>query len=123
MNVAKDVLNEKTILDQTRMIMKNKNTYDSSYNRILKLYATTLHQFLLLNKQAQDSGYETYITTDNGGIKKNPLLEQLNVLRKDVITLSDRLMLNPKTAKEVAKIEPPPKKSVFANLLANDADD
>ncbi|MEO5301511.1 hypothetical protein [Enterococcus cecorum] len=68
--MAKDVLNEKTILDQTRMIMKNKNTYDSSYNRILKLYATTLHQFLLLNKQWQDSGYQTYITTDNGGIKK-----------------------------------------------------
>lgn len=121
--MAKDVLNEKTILDQTRAIMKKQNTYNSSYNRILKLYATTLHQFLLLNRQWQDSGYQTYITTDNGGIKKNPLLEQLNVLRKDVITLSDRLMLNPKTAKEIAKIEPPPKKSVFANLLADDVDD
>ena len=121
--MAKDVLNEKTILDQTRTIMKKQNTYNSSYNRILKLYATTLHQFLLLNKQWQDDGYQTYIVTDNGGIKKNPLLDQLNVLRKDVITLSDRLMLNPKTAKEVAKIEEPPKKSVFANLLADDTDD
>lgn len=123
MNVAKDVLNEKTILDQTRAVMKNQNTYNSSYNRILKLYASTMHQFLLLNKQWQDSGYETYIVTENGGVKKNPLLDQLNVLRKDVITLSDRLLLNPKTAKEIAKIEPPPKKSVFASLLADDADD
>lgn len=58
----------------------------------------------MLQKEWEEEDYQTYIISGENSVKKNPRLDQLNTLRKDIIALSDRLMLNPKSRKiEVGK--------------------
>lgn len=101
---GKNIPQAKTIVDQTRKYMKAQGTYHISFSRLLSVYGDTLHQFYFLQREWEESGYKTHIISGENSVKKNPLVDQLNTLRKDVISLSDRLMLNPKsTAVELSK--------------------
>lgn len=93
----KNIPTEKSIIDQTRKYLKENGTYNPSDNRILGVYASTMYQFYTLQKEWEDEGYQTQVISGQNSVKKNPRLDQLNTLRKDIISLSDRLMLNPKS--------------------------
>ena len=118
----KNIPQKDTIKRRTIAYMKELNTYKKQYNQLVEVYADLLHQYYILTKEFEDSGYQVMIQTEKSDGKKSPILATLESLRKDIGTYSDRLLLNPKSNNTIASREPP-KKSPFAMLLSSEDDE
>ncbi|WKF84479.1 P27 family phage terminase small subunit [Lacticaseibacillus pantheris] len=99
-------------LDMRRRVvqqMKGLGTYKEEYDDMINIYADLLDQYAVLQNQFAAGGYqvsEEY--TNKAGAtnqRKVPVLNALETLRKDIVSYSDRLMLNPKT--NMAAVSPP----------------
>lgn len=101
----KNIPSKETIRRQTIRNMKRLGTHDVGFNRLIGIYADTLHQYYFLEREWEKDGYKTFVVSGQNSVKKSPILEQLNTLKKDVITYSDRLMLNPRAYGEGAPDE------------------
>ena len=96
----KNIPQKDTIKRRTISYMKELNTYKKQYNQLVEVYADLLHQYYILTKQFEESGYEAVVATEKSGGKKSPVLATLESLRKDIGTYSDRLLLNAKSNKD-----------------------
>lgn len=108
---------------KTRIVksMKDIGTYSKHYDDIIEIYSGLLYDY----KNARDEflANGSQITeeheTGRGTIveRKTPLVQTMENLRKDIITYSDRLGLNPKAV----GIEPPKAKDAggFEGMIAN----
>lgn len=96
----KNIASKDTIKRRTIAYMKELNTYKKQYNQLIEVYADLLHQYYILTKEFEDSGYQVMIQTEKSDGKKSPILATLENLRKDIGTYSDRLMLNAKANKD-----------------------
>ena len=96
----KNIPQKDTIKRRTIAYMKELNTYKKQYNQLVEVYADLLHQYYILTKEFEDSGYQVMIQTEKSDGKKSPILATLENLRKDIGTYSDRLMLNAKANKD-----------------------
>ena len=87
--------------------MKGVGSYKKEYDQIIDIYAGMMHEYLLFESEFEESEYKiTEEYTNKAGAtnqRKVPLLTAMESLRKDIITYSDRLKLNPKSL----DIEPP----------------
>jgi phage terminase small subunit len=97
--------------------MKNLNVYKKEYNRLIEIYVDLNMQYDMAMGEFMRSGYQYETETAAGGTKKSAIVATLESLRKDIVTYSDRLCLNPKAVDSV-KIDIP-KKSVLAETLRN----
>ena len=104
-------IKEKVIAD-----MKGLGTYKKEYDSIINIYADLLAQYHHVNEQFKNSGFQFETMTAAGGTKKSAFVSALENLRKDIITYSDRLCLNPKTVVHVT-VETAQKKSKLASVL------
>lgn len=81
--------------------MKSLGVYKKEYNNLIDIYAGMLHQYHLFEFQFEESGYQiTEDYTNKAGAtnqRKVPLLTAMESLRKDIVSYSDRLCMNPKT--------------------------
>lgn len=97
--------------------MKNLNTYKKEYNNLIDIYAGLLHQYQVFEMQFEESGYqitEEYTNKANAtNQRKVPILTAMESLRKDIVSYSDRLCLNPKSL----NIEQPKKTEPIASPL------
>ncbi|MGA3675644.1 P27 family phage terminase small subunit [Lysinibacillus agricola] len=97
--------------------MKNLNTYKKEYNNLIDIYAGLLHQYQVFEMQFEESGYritEEYTNKANAtNQRKVPILTAMESLRKDIVSYSDRLCLNPKSL----NIEQPKKSEPIASPL------
>ena len=96
----KNIATKDTIKRRTIGYMKELNTYKKQYNQLIEVYADLLHQYYILTKEFEESGYEVVMETEKSGGKKSPILATLENLRKDIGTYSDRLLLNAKANKD-----------------------
>lgn len=106
-----DGIRKKTIKD-----MKKLSVYKPEYDPIINIYSELREQYFILTEKFKESGYNFEVETMQGGTKKAPIVATLESLRKDIITYSDRLCLNPK-AIDTVKIQVQ-KKSVLAEALS-----
>ena len=97
---GKNIPQKDTIKRRTIAYMKELNTYKKQYNQLVEVYADLLHQYYILTKEFEESGYEVVMETEKSGGKKSPVLATLESLRKDIGTYSDRLLLNAKANKD-----------------------
>ena len=93
---TKETIKRKTIDD-----MKKLGVHKSQYNRLIGIYSELVYQFLKLNNEFEEGGYQYEVCTDQGGTKKAPIVATLETLRKDILAYSDRLCLNPKSLENV----------------------
>ena len=93
--------------------MKSLNIYKLEYNAVVKVFSETVFQYRLLMDRYEKLDYPT--ETYEG--KKPPIVAQIETLRKDIASYSDRLMLNPKSYQAIADAQEPPK-SKLAEALA-----
>lgn len=91
-------------IEETKNDMTNMGTYRAEYNPIIKIYATLLFDFERIRKEYEKEGMQAEVMTAAGNPKKSSHLSALENIRKDIITYSDRLLLNPKM---YANTEPP----------------
>ncbi|CAK7002217.1 P27 family phage terminase small subunit [Tissierella sp.] len=93
---TKETIKRKTIED-----MKKLKVHKPEYNRLIDIYSELIFQYLKLNDEFEEGGYQYEVSTDQGGTKKAPIVATLETLRKDILAYSDRLCLNPKSLETV----------------------
>ncbi|MFU1797474.1 P27 family phage terminase small subunit [Paenibacillus azoreducens] len=81
--------------------MKALGVHKPQYNRLIDIYAELVFQYNTLTDEFEKGGFQYEVSTDQGGAKKSPILASLENLRKDILTYSDRLCLNPSAMKAV----------------------
>lgn len=86
---------EITIL--TRERMEDLNTYHSSYDDLIHIYANMIYDYERCLEQFVEEGEQYEVDTGSGSTKKSGTVSAMENLRKDIGTYSDRLQLNPKS--------------------------
>ncbi len=81
--------------------MKGLGVYKAEYDNLIEVYCDLLAQYHTAKQQFIASGcvYET--ETAAGGTKKSAIVGTLENLRKDIVTYSDRLCLNPRAIENI----------------------
>ena len=72
--------------------MESLGVYRKEFDPLIEIYASMMVQYKA-----------TEVTTNSKGVvseKKSPLVQTLETLRKDILSYSDRLCLNPKALTE-----------------------
>lgn len=109
-----------TIKKQTVKEMKKLGVYRPEYDRIVDIYAGLWEQYHRLMKDYEREGRYGYATpTADGGEKKSPLVATIEVVRRDILAYSDRLMLNPRAERDGKKQEDAKKQSKLAEALSH----
>ncbi|HEW0989084.1 TPA: P27 family phage terminase small subunit [Streptococcus pneumoniae] len=114
---------QSTIKNRIVKSMKEMGTYSKHYDDIIEIYSGLLYDYQNAREEflANGSQFTEEHETGRGTIveRKTPLVQSMENLRKDIVTYSDRLGLNPKAV----GIEPPKPKDagglegMIANLL------
>lgn len=99
------LISKKKNEQEIKIQMKKLGTYKPQYNTIISIFAGILTQYEEFERQFAESGYQiTEEYTNKAGAvneRKVPIYTALESLRKDIITYSDRLCLNPKSLETV----------------------
>lgn len=108
---------------KTRIVksMKDMGTYSKNYDDIIEIYSGLLYDYKNAREEFLENGSQ--ITeeheTGRGTVveRKTPLVQTMENLRKDIVTYSDRLGLNPKAV----GIDPPKSKDTggLEGMIAN----
>ena len=101
--MAKKASTKETIRKNTIRDMQKLNVYKPEYDPLIDVYSDLFSQYIRFTKEFEDKGYQFETETANGGSKKSAIVSTLESLRKDLLSYSDRLCLNPKSL----NIEPP----------------
>lgn len=98
-------ITKKTIEKATEKKMKSLGTYRKEYADLISIYASLLFQYMKYEKEHAERDYEVAeIYVNKAGAenyRKIPLVNVMETLRRDILTYSDRLMLNPKSLGEI----------------------
>lgn len=85
--------------------MKSLGTYRKEFDHLINIYANMLYQYILYEEEHAANDYKVAdIYVNKAGaenLRKLPLINVMETLRKDILTYSDKLMLNPKALGEV----------------------
>lgn len=98
-------ITKKTIEKATEKKMKSLGTYRKEYADLISIYAGLLFQYTKYEQEHVERNYEVAeIYVNKAGAenyRKIPLVNVMETLRRDILTYSDRLMLNPKSLGEI----------------------
>ena len=85
--------------------MKSLGTYRKEFDHLINIYANMLYQYILYEEEHAANDYKVAdIYVNKAGaenLRKLPLINVMETLRKDILSYSDKLMLNPKALGEV----------------------
>lgn len=85
--------------------MKSLGTYRKEFDHLINIYANMLYQYILYEEEHAANNYKVadmYVNKAGAeNLRKLPLINVMETLRKDILSYSDKLMLNPKALGEV----------------------
>lgn len=107
--------------------MTSLGVYRKEFDPLIEIYASMMVQYkAYASMHAADEFNTTEITVNSKGVvneKKSPLVQTLETLRKDILSYSDRLCLNPKALTEdklkTNKVQPVGLDAVVANVMGD----
>lgn len=87
--------------------MKKLGTYRKEFETIIDIFAGMVYQYQNLSEEYAARGYPvTDIHVNKAGAeneRKVPILTAMEILRKDILSYSNQLMLNPKSLGEIVE--------------------
>lgn len=86
--------------DEVKTNMEFLGTYKKEFDSLIETYINVYDQYEKAWDEFVNDGMKSLIEC-RGGYKKNPLLMTIESLRKEIITYSDRLGLNPKALDQI----------------------
>lgn len=95
-NISAEVDLKSTYRQRIVSDMKSLGTYKNEFEQIIDIYADLLVQYRNTLQQYENEKRENDFYMKETG-RKPPLMLVIENLRKDIITYSDRLVLNPKS--------------------------
>jgi len=96
--------------------MKKLDVYKPEFDTLIDVYSGMLAQYMIITERLVNEDFNIEVETERGGTRKSAMATAQEKLRMDVITYSDRLMLNPK-ALLMAKINVDKSKSKLNEML------
>ena len=96
--------------------MVSLKAYRPEFDTLIDVYSGMLSQYDIITNRLIDSDFNIEVETERGGTRKSATATAQEKLRTDLITYSDRLMLNPKTL-IIAKQDLKTKKSVLGEAM------
>ena len=97
----------KSIKSKVVKQMKDLGTYRKEFEMIIDIFAGMLYQYQKLAQDYADMGYpvtDTYVNKAGAeNERKVPILTAMEILRKDILSYSNQLMMNPKSLGEVVE--------------------
>ena len=99
--------------------MKELKVHNLAYNRLVDIYSGMIHQYYTLLLSGEEEGCPSTVESAAGSLKKHPSLDQMEKLRKDILSYSNQLMLNPKSNKDLEVNVKPSQADPFNNLFDN----
>ena len=114
---------KRKMLNSVKRDMKSLGTYKKEFNRLIEIYVDLNIEYDQAMAQFEASGRQYESETAAGGTKKSAIVATMESLRKDIITYSDRLCLNPKTIEgiKIAQVAGPSKLEQALNAYAKKA--
>ena len=98
-------ITKNTMKKATVKQMKSLGTYRKEYDSLIEIYAGLLFQYTKYEQEHAERDYqvaEIYVNKAGAeNYRKIPLVNVLETLRRDILTYSDKLMLNPKSLGEI----------------------
>lgn len=89
--------------------MKTLGTYRKEFDMIIEIFSGMLFQYQKLSQDYAEMGYPvTDVYVNKAGAeneRKVPILTAMEILRKDILSYSNQLMLNPKSLGEIVEQE------------------
>lgn len=113
----KKIPTEETIYKDTIAQMKQLKTYNYAFNRLVRIYAGMVRQYYEALKVWEEEGSPISTPSASNSTKKHPALDQIEKLRKDILSYSNQLMLNPKSQRD-SETKPEEKTSPFALFMS-----
>lgn len=92
---------QQIMLNQVIKDMQGLGVYKAQYDRLISIYVDLSIQYDMALSEFEKSGYQYETETAAGGTKKSAIVGTLENLRKDILSYSDRLCLNPKAIESV----------------------
>nr|DAI73968.1 MAG TPA: terminase small subunit [Caudoviricetes sp.] len=87
--------------------MKELGTYRKEFDMIIDIFSGMLFQYQKLDQDYAEMGYPvTDVYVNKAGAeneRKVPILTAMEILRKDILSYSNQLMMNPKSLGEVVE--------------------
>lgn len=96
--------------------MEFLGTYKKEFDRTIEVYLDIYTQYEAAWKEYVEGGKRSLIEC-RGGYKKNPITMTLESLRKEFLTYSDRLGLNPKALDQIKNAQVTPEKTALEKFL------
>lgn len=96
--------------------MKNLGIHKREFNRLIDIYAETVHQYLRAVADFEESNFQYETETAAGNPKKSGIVSAMETLRKDILQYSDRLCLNPRSLENITTLDN--NKSTLASILS-----
>ena len=97
----------KSIKSKVIKQMKELGTYRKEFDMIIDIFSGMLFQYQKLAQDYADMGYPvTDVYVHKAGAeneRKVPILTAMEILRKDILSYSNQLMMNPKSLGEVVE--------------------
>lgn len=97
--------------------MKFLGTYKKEFDQTIKVYLDIYSQYEKAWDEFVESGMQSTVECA-GGVKKNPLLVTIEDLRKQIVTYSDRLGLNPKALDQIKNAQVTQEKSILETFIS-----
>lgn len=98
-------MDKKKIKNKVVKQMKDLGIYKKEHIDIIDIYSSLLLQYQIFEEQFAEDGYqiEEDYTNKAGATnkRKTPTYSAMESLRKDIVTYSDRLGLNPKSLESI----------------------
>ena len=98
--------------------MQFLGTYKKEFDKLITVYLDICNQYESAWKEFRDGGMQSTVEGVNS-VKKNPLLVTIEDLRKQMVTYSDRLGLNPKALDQIKNAQVKEEKTVLEKLLSD----
>lgn len=110
-----------TFKNKTKNSMKNLGTYKKEFDDLIDIYSGMLYSYYLAEVEWEEHGYRVTEEVENTkGVlsdRKLPIVVAMESLRKDILTYSDRLFLNPKSIEAEVKNKGAPEATGLEGML------
>lgn len=99
--------------------MEFLGTYKKEFDDTIRMDVDVLNQYEKAYKEYEKGGCKPTVECGNGSVKKNPILNVLESLRKEHIVLSDRLGTTPKALDQIKNAQIPQEKTALEQFLSD----
>ena len=104
--------------ETVKVDMEFLGTYKKEFDSAIKVYIDIYNQYEQAWNEFVKDGMKSSVECA-GGIKKNPILVTIEDLRKQLITYSDRLGLNPKALDQIKNAQIPKEMTALETFMSN----